>query len=230
MKCMVPARPIARHLRLLVVASACLIGTACRIEQKAQEAAGNATSAAGNANKETADLKSQVAAIWDSKVIPTLSERADDFVALRAAMRVNIDNAGASHGNSERGLDAPWNFATRLKGKIIAVDTESGAGKIGVDVDGDAKVDAVVQIGPVLFGTSLRDSLSFISFTGYTNQIEYAELANAFNNHAYESALKALAREKLQGRSIELLGTFTTADANEVPTITPAQLKLTTEP
>ena len=172
-----------------------------------------------------------MAAVWAGKVLPTLNAKAaPDFIALRSAMRANLATAGTSHGHRERGEDAPWNFATRLKGRIVEVDTESGAGKIGVDADGDGKVDAIVQIGPVLRGTSLRDSLPFISFTAYTNQIEFAQLANAFNDRAFEAALKALPRDKLQGRTVELLGTFTAADAADVPTITPVQLTLAVEP
>lgn len=225
-----PIRPIRRRMGLLLLATVCALGTACRIETKDEAAAREAKAVAGSSEARSFDPKADATAVWDSKVIPTLSTKAADFVALRTAMRANLAEAGASHGHRERGDDAPWNFVVRLKGRIVEADTESGAGKIGVDADGDGKADAIVQIGPVLRGTSLRDSLPFISFTAYTNQIEFAQLANAFNDRAYDVALKPLPRDKLQGRTIELLGTFTASDPAELPLITPVQLKLVAEP
>ena len=74
----------------------------------------------------------------------------------------------------------------------------------------------------------MRDSLPFISFTAYTNQVEFAQLANAFNDHAAAQALKGLPRDKLVGRNVELLGVFTTDDAGERPVIMPVQMKVET--
>lgn len=216
--------------RLCALAGLCLLLGACRIEHKAEAVAGAAPSAAGSFENKAFDPKAQVGAIWDSKVIPTLTARAGEFVALRTAMRAGLDAAGAAHGHRERGEGAPWNFVTTLKGRIVSVDVESGAGKVGVDVDGDGQADALVQIGPILRGTALRDSLPFISFTAYTNQIEFAQLANAFNDQAQANAMKPLPRDQLQGRGIELLGAFTTDDANEPPLILPVQLKLSALP
>ena len=172
------------------------------------------------------DAKAQVGDIWDAKVMPTLRAKAGGFVELRAAMKANLDDAGAKHGHRERGEGAPWNFVTHLKGRVVVADTELSAATMDIDADGDGKADATVQIGPVLRGTSLRDSLPFISFTAYANQVEYAQLANAFNDEAFARALKALPRKELVGRTVDLLGVFTTDDAAEPPTITPVQLAL----
>ena len=200
----------------------------CRIEHRAPQAQAGAGSspAANNFENKTFDPKAQVSDIWASKVIPTLKGKAGSFPDLQAAMQANLDDAGARYGHRERGEGAPWNFATSLKGKIVEANVESSAAKLGVDVDGDGKVDAEVQIGPVLRGTALRDSLPFISFTNYTNQVEFAQLANAFNDEAFKTTLKDLPRATLKGRSVELLGAFTSGDATATPVITPVQLTL----
>lgn len=215
---------------MLVMAGLCLVASACRIEHKVEPIAGATTSLAGSFENKNFNPQSLVESMWDSKVIPALSSRAADFTQLRSAMRANLDTAGASNGHRERGEGAPWNFATTVKGKIVSVDTESSAGKIGVDTDGDGQADVLVQIGPVLRGTALRDSLPFMRFTDYTNQIEFAQLANALNDHAYAGVLKTLPRDQLIGRNLVLLGSFTTDDASEIPTIMPAQLKLEAKP
>ena len=130
----------------------------------------------------------------------------------------------------ERGAGAPWNMVTTVKGRIVDADAESSAGRIGVDVDGDGKADVEVQIGPVIRGTSIRDSLSFISFTNYSNQIDFAQLANAFNRKAYASVLKDLPRDDLKGREVQLTGVFTVEEAGQPPLVTPVTLALGQQP
>lgn len=226
--------PSSLRRRRAATATALLVGCAaaslggCRIEHRAPSAqAGAGTSPAANSFENKAfDPKAQVSDIWASKVLPTLKGKAGSFPDLQAAMQANLDEAGAKYGHRERGEGAPWNFATTLKGRIVEANTESSAAKLGVDVNGDGKADVEVQIGPVLRGTAIRDSLPFISFTNYTNQVEFAQLANAFNDEAFKTALKDLPRATLKGRNVELLGAFTSGDATATPVITPVQLTL----
>lgn len=213
-----------------MAAAACLLAGGCRIERQADAAAarpvGEAPPPGGQFANQAFDPKSQVADIWASKVMPALQARAGEFNALRTAMKADLDAAGAQHGHRERGEGAPWNFVTRLKGRIVGGDLSLSAAKVDVDTDGDGQADAQVQVGPVIRGTALRDSLPFISFTAYANQVEFAQLANAYNDHAAQLALKPLPREGLVGRKVELLGVFTTDDAGAVPVILPVQLQL----
>lgn len=222
----------ARVPSLFAITAVCLLATGCRIEARVPQAreSGAASVAAGDNGRKAFDPQAQVHAMWDGQVISALTSRAVDFIALRTAMRASLDAAGAAHGHRERGEGAPWNFATRIRGRVVSVDVESSAGKIGVDADGDGQADALVQIGPVLRGTALRDALPFISFTAYTNQIEFAQLANALNDRASAVALKPLPRDQLMGRGVEILGAFTTDDAIEMPIVTAVHLKLASAP
>jgi len=210
----------------LVLAGIVLHGVHVERRASGSAAAGATPPPGGQFANRAFDAKAQVGDIWDAKVMPALRARAGEFVALRAAMKANLDDAGAKHGHRERGEGAPWNFVTHLKGRVVAADTEPSAATMDVDADGDGKADATVQIGPVLRGTALRDSLPFISFTASANQVEYAQLANAFNDEAFARALKALPRQGLVGRTVDLLGVFTTDDAADDPTITPVGLTL----
>jgi predicted lipoprotein len=67
-----------------------------------------------------------------------------------------------------------------LEGGIVAGDVTFSAAKFEVDADGDGEADAQAQIGPIIRGTALRDRLPLISFTAYTHQAAFAQLANAF--------------------------------------------------
>ncbi|MDE3010908.1 MAG: DUF2291 domain-containing protein [Pseudomonadota bacterium] len=203
--------------------------SACRIEHVTPQAPTAPSAGADqvdNFENKSFDPKKQAADIWEGKVLPAIKARAGAFPELRAAMRSGIDAAGAAHGHRERGEGAPWNFATVIKGRIVEVDSGSSAASIGVDTDGDGKADARVQIGPVLRGTAIRDSLPFISFTSYSNQVEFAQLANAFNDQTYKAVLKGLPRASLKGRSVEVLGVFTASDDDDAPLVTPVALTL----
>ena len=227
---------MTRIPRIVAVAIALLplLLGGCRIEKvdrTAAAASATQPTPAGSFENKAFDPAAVVSGLWDGQVLPAVRSRAEDFNKLRGAMRANLDAAGEKHGHRERGEGAPWSMNTRIQGKIVSVDTESSVGKVGVDVDADGKADVLVQIGPVMRGTSLRDSLSFVSFTQYTNQIEYAQLANAFNQRAFDTTLKSLPRDALQGRTVQVLGTFATnGDEDEPPQVTPVELKLEAGP
>lgn len=214
------------RLLLLTSLAALLALQGCRIEERTTADLAASAAPAGSFENKAFDPTAQVESVWGAKVLPEAKARAGELGALRKAMAANLDAAGAQHGFRERGPGAPWNMVASVKGRIVSVDTESSAGKIGVDVDGDGQADAEVQIGPIMRGTSIRDSMSFISFTSYANQIDFAQLANAFNKKAFNTSLKDLPRDTLKGREVQLIGVFTTEDGALMPTITPIELTL----
>lgn len=211
----------------LLISSACLAVAGCKIEHRSTAEQQKSANAAGSFESKGFDPKAEVAAMWDSKAQPTIAKMAADFVSLRKEMEANLDAAGAKHGHREKGEGAPWNFATTVVGTVVEVETEVSAGTADIDVDGDGKADVQIQIGPVVRGTTIRDLLPFISFTSYTNQIDFAQLGNALNDRAYESStLKAADRSKLKGHKVELTGVFTANDATDLPVITVTSFKV----
>ena len=88
----------------------------------------------------------------------------------------------------------------RLTARSSRPNTQSRAATIDVDVDGDGKADVRVQIGPAIQGTALRDSLDFVNFNDFTNQIDFAQFGKAFNTHADKTVLSKLPREGLEGQ------------------------------
>jgi predicted lipoprotein len=211
--------------RMLLLSAVCLAVSACKIEHKSSAAQQKA--AAGSFENKSFNPKAEVAAMWESKALPAMAGMALDYSSLRKEMAANLDAAGAKHGHREKGEGAPWNMATTVTGRIVEVETELSAGTADIDVDGDGKADVQIQIGPVVRGATLRDILPFISFTSYTNQIDFAQLANALNDRAYEaSTLKAADRSKLKGQKVELTGVFTADSAADIPVITVTTFKV----
>ncbi|TJW98177.1 MAG: DUF2291 family protein [Mesorhizobium sp.] len=196
--------------------------TACKIlPTPSAEDGGNAP--AFNADKMVGD-------IWAEKVVPYVRQKAGSFPEVHALAKADPAAAGAKFGNPKKQANSPWTFAVRLEGKIVAANTQSRAATMDVDADGDGKADARVQIGPAMRGTALRDSLDFIQFNDFTNQIDFAQFGKAFNIHADKTVLSKLPREALEGRSVRVVGAYVMGSGQDLPLVTPAEAEVGPKP
>jgi predicted lipoprotein len=213
--CPIPAVPIL----------AAMVGiglTACKIlPTPSAENGGNAT--AFNADKMVGD-------IWTTKVVPYLRQKAGPFPEVHALAKADPAAAGAKYGNPSKQANSPWTLAVSLEGKVVAANTQSRAATVDVDADGDGKADARVQIGPAMRGTALRDSLDFIQFNDFTNQIDFAQFGKAFNTHADKTVLSKLPRDGLEGRSARVVGAYAVGSGQDLPLVTPAEAEIGPKP
>ncbi|SAK46269.1 hypothetical protein AWB79_01100 [Caballeronia hypogeia] len=176
------------------------------------------------------DPNAMVASMWSTKIVPDIDKRATDYKTLRDAIKADPDAAGHKYGYRGKDDSAPWNFPTKLHGKIVEVDTQSSQGTVGVDVDGDGKADVIVDIGPTVLGTTLRDTLDFIDFASFRNQIEYAQFGTALNGYAATHVMKPLPRDALQGKEITVTGAFSYDSSAEQPEVVPLAVALGEKP
>jgi predicted lipoprotein len=167
------------------------------------------------------DPNAMVASMWSTKIVPNVEKRATDYATLRDAIKADPDAAGKKYGYRGKDDSAPWNFPTKLHGTIVEVDTQSSQGTVGVDVTGSGKPDVIVDIGPTVLGTTLRDTLDFISFESFRNQIEYAQFGTALNSYAAAHVMKPLPRDALKGKQIDVTGAFSYDSSAEQPEIVP---------
>ena len=181
---------------------------------------------AAQAAKSAFDPAAKVDAIWQSQAVPDLEKRAGDLKTVMQAVASNPDEAGAKFGNPRKQSTSPWTYAVKLTGKVVAADTATRAATLDVDVDGDGKADAKVQIGPAIRGTALRDALDFVDFNEFKNQIEWAQFGKAFNEKANTSFLAALPRDGLTGKTVDVTGAFPLPTSGQLPLITPSALTL----
>jgi predicted lipoprotein len=194
---------------------------ACKIVATAKKQAVGADAGEGGF-----DPNAMVSAIWDAKVVPYLAAKAGALPDVIALVRSNPDEAGRKYGYRAKEGSEPWTFAVKVDGRIVAAETASRAATISVDTHGDGKIAAIVQIGPAMRGTALRDSLDFVSFNDFKNQIDYAQFGKAFNQHVVQTILSKLPRDSLAGRNVSILGAFTLEAGDQPPLIAPAQLTL----
>jgi predicted lipoprotein len=165
-----------------------------------------------------------VAEIWDSKVVPFLDKRAGSLKDVTALTASDLASAGAKYGHKEKQGSAPWTFAAKVDGVVVAEETKSRAAYIDVDVDGDAKADVRVFIGPAIRGTAIRDSLDFVDFNSFQNQIEWAQFGKSFNTHVNKSLLSTLPREGLTGKKVQAVGAYPLPSSGQLPQFVPVTI------
>lgn len=175
------------------------------------------------------DPNKMVASIWASKVIPYFEKKAGPFAEVRDLADRSPDEAGAKYGYRAKADGTPWTLMVKIEGTIVAADTQSRAATIGVDATGQGKTDASVQIGPAIFGTSIRDALSFVSFNDFTNQIDFARYGDAFNAYVNRNTLAKIPRDNLVGRKVSLIGAYALG-SGDPPQVTPVEITIGPKP
>jgi predicted lipoprotein len=208
------AIPFCLALATLLALSGCKIVKTLTAQEAADAASGGF------------DPDRQVAEIWDSKVLTFLQTRAGPFLDVSALAKSDLDAAAAKYGHKEKEGSAPWTLAAKVSGTIIRAETASRAGYLDTDVDGDGKADVRIQIGPVIKGTAIRDSLDFVNFNEFKNQIQWAEFGKAFNVHVNRLTLEKLPREGLEGRKVEALGAYPLPSSGQPALFTPATITI----
>jgi predicted lipoprotein len=198
---------------------ACALGlSGCKLVKTADEQKEAAASAF--------DPDKRVAEIWDSKVIPFLEKRAGLLQDVQTLATSDANAAGQKYGHKEKQGNAPWTFAATVDGTVVAAETKSRAGYVDVDINGDSKADVRVAIGPAVRGTAIRDSLDFVDFNAFKNQIEWAQFGKSFNTHVNKTLLVKLPRDNLVGKKVQALGAYPLPSAGQLPQFTPATITI----
>ncbi len=193
--------PKVKVVAALVVAGVMALSGCKIIKTPTAEEAAEAASGGFNPGR-------MVAEIWDAKVLPYLDRKAGPFAEVAALAESDPQAAGAKYGHKEKQGSAPWTFAARLSGTVVKAETKSRSAYVEVDANGDGKADARVQIGPAIRGTAIRDSLDFVNFNEFKNQIEWAQFGKAFNTHVNGLVLEKLSRDGLVGKKLDAVGAY----------------------
>lgn len=162
---------------------------------------------------------------FDAKLVPALSDKAVDLATLAQAIKGGLDNAGESHGVRVGGAGGGWNFPVKGTATVISENRASKAATADIDLDGDGQGDAVLQLGPVIKGTALRDTTPLYDFSTFRDQIEYAKLGRALNDKAI-SKLPA-ADTQLNGKTVSFLGAVVIRSGGEKPLVMPVSIEVT---
>lgn len=162
--------------------------------------------------------------VWATRVVPTAEKKAVDAPTLFSALRKDQAAASKRYGK-QSGSGSPYSFLVKGSGKVTGVANTSGAGSIQVDVKDAGGTDVNLAVGPAIVGTAVRDSVGFIDFSRFTNQIDYANVATALNDKVKTTVLKDVDVESIKGEKVTFTGAFSLLTPSSVM-ITPIELKV----
>jgi predicted lipoprotein len=176
------------------------------------------------------DPAAYAASVWGDKVLPYYEKEAVAVRPVLEALAAGLDQAGARFGRRADAEGSPWTFTVRGAGRVVSLDTASRAGTLVVTVEtGAGPRELTLQVGPVVRGTAIRDSLPFFSFGAVTNQIEFAQVARALNDRAMTAVKPSLAAAA-PGAQVEFLGAMNLSAPSDPLLVTPVALQVARRP
>jgi predicted lipoprotein len=99
----------------------------------------------------------------------------------------------------------------------------------------DGQPDLKIDLGTAIRGTVLRDALSFIQFSQFVNQVDFAKVASALNvraARAVQAALAGLAEgagRGSEGAEVSFAGAVAIPQDNGLPEMIPVILTVSRE-
>jgi len=156
-----------------------------------------------------ADPKAYVAENWAAKIVPTVHAKAVDVTTVAAAIAKDPAAAGKQYGH-QSGTGSPFAYLVKGEGTVTDLDTSVPTGPMTVEIDqkGGKPLKVSIATGPVIAGTAIRDAVGFIGFGDFTNQIDYAEVANQINLKAKSEVLAKVDLRSIKGRTVAFYGAF----------------------
>jgi predicted lipoprotein len=186
--------------------------------------------AAKSSGQDAFDASAYVDQHWSEKALADFKSRAVDLDTLLPAIAEDPDKASKTYGQ-RAGDGNPWTYEIKGVGKVAAVDTASRHGIMSLEVttkSGPKKVD--LQIGPVIFGTALRDALPSIQFGDFVNQIQYAQVSRALNDRVSGAIHRAFDAKDAVGKSFSFYAAATLTPGADTITATPVAIEPEAKP
>jgi predicted lipoprotein len=204
--------PIAAVLAALVLAAMAATTTVVASDDPSAAAAGGSTfNAVDYANER-----------YDTEVVPAITENAVDIAELVPQIVADPDAAGEKYGH-KNGATAPYAYpvtgtgvAGEVKGTLLPLTIEGMP----------AGVQVMLQIGPAINGTALRDATGLIGFDDFLNQIEYANASTELNNKVKQEVLAGFDAAAAVGHTVSFTGAFAYGSNPAVLQVTPVQLEV----
>ena len=171
------------------------------------------------------DATAYVDKVWNAKTLADFKNRAIDLDTLLPAIAEDPDKAGKTYGQ-RAGEGNPWTYGIKGVGKVVAVDVASRHGILTMAVaTKSGPRNVALQIGPVVFGTALRDALPSIHFGDFVNQIQYAQVSRALNDRAMKEIGRALDAKDAVGKTFAFYAAASLSTGSDTITATPLILE-----
>lgn len=121
--------------------------------------------------------------IFTDQLIPYADKSAKPAAQVVGALTENFDNACKQYG-FRQSTAFPCNFWIRVQGKVTRIDDSSRVGKAYIELSqaaNGAPVDIVLQTGPVVVGTGVRDGFPGVKYSDFDDQTKFAAFGQELN-------------------------------------------------
>ena len=188
------------------------------------------------------DPKAFVDGIWESKLIPTINEKAVDLSLVLG--KIKHDDSGFASIDSLIPITNNYGLITvgeahayivKGQGKVVDVNTKTSIGTLELMLDGyTGPIKVIFYIGPRISSdeSSVRDAVGFINFGDFKEQTEYGKVGLEINKRSMFQVNLPPDKDSLQGKTISFHGVFTIRtfnltkiDMNEIK-IVPIQIDI----
>jgi predicted lipoprotein len=205
--------PIATALAVVVLAAMAATTTVVAADDP------TAVAAAGGSTFNAVDYANER---YDTEVVPAITENAVDIAELVPQIVADPEATGQKYGH-KNGATAPYAYpvtgtgvAGQVKGTLLPVTIEGMP----------AGVQVMLQIGPAINGTALRDATGLIGFDDFLNQIEYANASTELNNKVKQEVLAGFDAAAAAGKTVTFTGAFAYGSNPAVLQVTPVELEV----
>ena len=169
------------------------------------------------------DAKAYVENIWKSKIIPTISEEAEDITFILDELFKNKEVTEEKYGG--RSGTGSYSFMVKGKAEITSLNTASRVGTLSIKLEKKYDSEIFITLGPVIKKDSIRDAVKFIKFNDFVNQLDFAEVSRIIKTRVLNEVIGPLNIKDIEGKTIDFEGAIT-FDRKDKIFITPTNLKL----
>lgn len=192
----------------LMALSGCKLWTVRPIDWKEKQAA---------SVSQPFDAAGYVNANWQSKVVPTVKEKAVELATVLNALDADVEAAKQQYGQGTA------HFLVKGDAVVMDDDQSSPHRKLTLRVPNyKGKTAVLMQVGPVFRGTALRDAVGFIKFNEFVNQLQFAEVSTKLHERVESDVVKEMAPHS--GARVAFHAAFTFSEGDKV-LLTPVVLE-----
>ena len=155
---------------------------------------------------------------WDSKIVPTIKERAVDMALFVKDVETDLTASGLKYGNRANETSA-WSFCVKGDVKVLDIENPEKPNKTLLILDlapYDGQPDCKLFYGRVFSSNinhAIRDGVGFLHLDDFANQVEFADLTNAFNNKVKTDVIAKHEASDLKGKEFTFYGCISLTDA-----------------
>ena len=168
------------------------------------------------------DAKAYVENIWKSKIIPTISEEAEDITFILDELFKNKEVTEEKYGG--RSGTGSYSFMVKGKAEITSLNTASRVGTLSIKLEKKYDSEIFITLGPVIKKDSIRDAVKFIKFNDFVNQLDFADVSRIIKVRVLNEIIGPLNLKEITGKNINFEGAIT-FDRKDKIYITPTKIE-----